>query len=382
MYQKELNALKKANRFRQRKIWNNNLIDFASNDYLGLANDKKQLRKALKFLNQYDTHAPKASMLINGYHEIHERFETTLAKINGFEEGMIVGSGFLANMALIEALVRKKDMLFIDEDYHASGMMATGLLDDRVVKFKHNDPNDLEEKLKNHNGTGRKIIAVEGVYSMSGALCDREIFNLADNYDALLIVDEAHSSGVIGETLLGIFELYDIEAQPNHIKMGTLGKAYGSYGAYILASSEIISFLVNRGKPIIYSTAPSVIDTALALVNIEKVAQKSTKYYEKIQKRYKIIEEHLGIQSQSLILPIVMPTNASTIEMQQSLIKRGFLVGAIRQPTVGKPILRVIPRLGSSKKSLKKLFQNLKKPKLGYNHHLFVKKGHNLWLIN
>ena len=363
MYKKELNALKKAGRFRQRKVWDKELIDFASNDYLGLANNKKQLKKALNLLHEYDNHAPKASMLVNGYHEIHERFEQTLAKLNGFEEGIVVGSGFLANVSLIEALVRKKDMLFIDEEYHASGMMTTGLLGDRVVTFKHNDPNDLEEKLKKFKA-GRKIIAVEGVYSMSGALCDRNIFNLADKYEALMIVDEAHSSGVIGENLLGIFEHYNIEPHERHIKMGTLGKAYGSYGAYILASSHIVSFLVNRGKPIIYSTAPSVIDTALALVNIELVAKNSQKYFKKIQKRYEIIEEHLGVKQQSLILPIEMPSNDSTIEMQQQLIGEGFLVGAIRQPTVVKPILRVIPRLGSSTKNLKKLFQNLKKNKI------------------
>jgi 8-amino-7-oxononanoate synthase len=360
MYEKELKALKKVGRFRQRKIWNNSLIDFASNDYLGLANDKKQLKKALKLVNSYDTHAPKASMLVNGYHEIHEQFEQTLAELNGFEEGMIVGSGFLANMALIEALVRKKDMLFIDEDYHASGMMATGLLADRVIKFKHNDPADLEEKLKAYQGNGRKIVAVEGVYSMSGALCDRAIFDLADKYEALIIVDEAHSSGVVGKNLLGIFELYEIEPHERHIKMGTLGKAYGSYGAYILASSHILSFLVNRGKPIIYSTAPSVIDTALALVNIEYVANNSQKFYKKIEKRHEVIKKILNIEMNSLILTVQMPSNSSTLTMQKKLIKKGFLIGAIRQPTVREPILRIIPRIGSSKQHLLNLCQNVK----------------------
>lgn len=359
MYSKELTALKKANRFRQRKLWNKNLIDFASNDYLGLANEKKQLKKALKLIDEYDTHAPKASMLVNGYHEVHERFEKTLARLNGFEEGLVVGSGFLANMALIEALVRKKDMLFIDEDYHASGMMATGLLGNRVVKFKHNDPHDLEEKLKAFSG-GRKIIAVEGVYSMSGALCDRAIFDLADKHEALMIVDEAHSSGVVGEKLLGIFELYKIEPQAHHVKMGTLGKAYGSYGAYILASSHILSFLVNRGKPIIYSTAPSVIDTALALVNIEYVAKNSEKFYKKIQQRQQIIKNELNININSLILAIPMPSNESTLNVQKVLMNQQFLVGAIRQPTVREPILRVIPRIGSSKQNLFNLCQNVK----------------------
>ena len=360
MYQNELKALKKTGRFRQRCVWDRDLIDFASNDYLGLANSKKQLKKALRLVGEYDAHAPKASMLVNGYHEVHERFEQTLARLNGFEEGMVVGSGFLANMALIEALVRKKDMLFIDEDYHASGMMATGLLADRVVKFKHNDPNDLEEKLKAHQGSGRKIIAIEGVYSMSGALCKKEIFTLADEHDALLIVDEAHSSGVVGTKLLGIFEYYDITPHERHIKMGTLGKAYGSYGAYILASSHILSFLINRGKPIIYSTAPSVIDTALALVNIEYVSQNSTQFYSKIQARQKIVKEILDIDSDSLILAIPVENNEKTLTLQQELIEHGYLIGAIRKPTVTEPILRIIPRIGSSKKALKSMLHQIK----------------------
>jgi len=358
MYQKELNALKKAGRFRQRKVWDKDLIDFASNDYLGLANDKEQLAKALNLVNEYDNHAPKASMLVNGYHEIHERFEQTLAKLNGFEAGIVVGSGFLANVSLIEALVRKKDMLFIDEEYHASGMMTTGLLGDRVIKFKHNDPHDLEKKLKLHSG-GRKIIAVEGVYSMSGALCDREIFSLADEYEALLIVDEAHSAGVVGEKLLGIFEFYGITPHARHIKMGTLGKAYGSYGAYILASSHIVSFLVNRGKPIIYSTAPSVIDTALALVNIEYVAKNNVKLNQEIKKRHETISNIVGIEINSLILPIPVLDNKIALKLQEKLQKRGYLVGAIRQPTVKEPILRVIPRLGTSNDALKSMLSEV-----------------------
>jgi len=359
MYQKELEALKKANRFRQRELFDNNLIDFASNDYLGLSTDKKQFKKAVKMVSEYKTHSPKASMLVNGYHPIHEGFERSIAFLNGFERGLVVGSGFLANIAMIEALVRKKDTLFIDEEYHASGMLATRLLDNRVVKFRHNDPNDLEDKLKQNHSKGRKIIAIEGVYSMSGEICNRDIFELANRYNALLIVDEAHSSGVIGDTLLGVFEYYGINPQENHIKMGTLGKAYGSYGAYILGSNEIISFLENRGKPIVYATAPSIFDTALALVNIEMISNNSKKLKQKIKERQKIVKKVLDIELKSLILPIPVPNNEMAIKLQKALmVKRGFLVGAIRQPTVSKPILRIIPRIGSSKKALKSLLNH------------------------
>jgi len=356
MYQKQINALKRANRFRERKIFNNDLFDFASNDYLGLANNRKQFKKAFNLVNSYGSFAPKASMLVNGYHPIHKMFEDRLANLNNFEKGLVVGSGFLANISLIEALVRKGDVLFMDSEYHASGVMASGLVGDRVIFFDHNNPEDLEYKLNRYSAK-RKIIAIEGIYSMSGELCDRRIFDISDKYDAILIVDEAHSSGVIGNNLLGIFEYYNIAPKDNHIKMGTLGKAYGSYGAYILASSQIISFLENRAKPIIYSTAPSVFDTALALVNINLVYKNAKKFKKKIDKRLKLIEKILDIHSISLIIPIVQQNNSNAIELQNILIQKNFLVGAIRQPTVSKPIIRLIPRLGIKKKKLKKLLR-------------------------
>ncbi len=358
MYQTQLKALKRAGRFRQRRIFAESLIDLASNDYLGLASNKKQFKKAIKLVKKYNTFAPKASMLVNGYHPIHRAFEERLAQLNGFEEGLIVGSGFLANLSLIEALVRKGDMLFMDEEYHASGVMASGLLSDRVVMFDHNDAEDLERKIQAHPAK-RKIVAVEGVYSMSGELCGREIFDVADKYEALMIVDEAHSSGVVGKNLLGIFEYYDITPHTNHIKMGTLGKAYGSYGAYILASEEIVSFLVNRAKPVIYSTAPSVFDTALALVNINLVAQKAHKYRKQIEQRLKIVKRLTGVDSPSLIIALPMESNKKVMQIQAQLIKEGFLVGAIRQPTVREPIIRMIPRVGVSKKSLVKVLEIL-----------------------
>ena len=356
MYQTQLKALKKAGRFRQRKIFDVSLVDLASNDYLGLSTNKKQFKKAIKLVKQYNTFAPKASMLVNGYHPIHKLFEERLAELNGFEEGLVVGSGFLANMSLIEALVRKGDRLFMDAEYHASGVMASGLLGDRVVFFEHNNAKDLEKKLLESNAK-RKIVAVEGVYSMSGALCSREIFAVVEKHKALMIVDEAHSSGVLGEHLLGVFEYYDIAVTPYHIKMGTLGKAYGSYGAYILASSELISFLENRAKPVIYSTAPSVFDTALALVNIEFVANNSYHYHQKIQKRLEIVKEFTGIESKSLIIALSKESNQKVIEIQTQLIAKGFLVGAIRQPTVTEPIIRLIPQLGVSKRELRRVLE-------------------------
>ena len=351
MYENELAALKKSGRFRDRKVYDVTLEDLASNDYLGLSTNKKQFKKAVKMVNEYTTISSKASMLVNGYHPIHRIFEKTMAEVNDFEEGLVVGSGFLANMALIEALVRKGDMLFMDEEYHASGVMASQILGDRVVTFAHNDVDDLREKLAEHPAK-RQIIAVEGVYSMGGDLCAKEIFYLANEVEALLIVDEAHSAGVLGENLLGIFEHYGIGIHERHIKMGTLGKAYGSYGAYILASKTIISFLENRAKPIIYSTAPSVFDTALAQVNFDYIQENAQALREKIAKRQKLVKKLMGLKLESLILPIEVESNDFSIFMQKGLMAQNYLVGAIRQPTVKNPILRVILNLSVPSKKL------------------------------
>lgn len=359
MYQNELNALKKQNRFRERFVYDDNLIDFASNDYLGLAHNKEQFQKAIRVIEKYDYFAPKSSMLVGGYHKIHQLFENEISKLNGFEDAIVVGSGFLANFALIESLVRKGDFLFIDEEYHASGIASLANINDRFAKFTHNSPDDLRKKLLQIKAK-RIIIAIEGVYSMSGEVCKKEFFDIADEFNAILIIDEAHSSGVLGKNLLGVFDYYDIAPKLNYIKMGTLGKAYGSYGAYILASKNIISFLENRAKPIIYSTAPSIFDIALALVNMRYIQENINYFLDEIKQRKELLKDY-GYEIDSLIIPVLQKSNLQATKNRDLLQKDGFLVGAIRQPTVKEPILRIIPRVGVGLENLKLLFDKLTK---------------------
>ena len=353
-YKNELLALKKSGRFRKRKLYSNSLIDIASNDYLGLSTKKKIFKKTLKRINNTKCFSPKSSVLVNGYHQIHKNFEKKLSKINKFESGIVVGSGFLANIALIESMVRKQDILFIDEDYHASGILASSLVQGSVVFFKHNDYKDLEEKIINSNCKKRIIIAIEGVYSMSGDIAPMELSLVANKYNALMIVDEAHSSGVIGKNLLGWFDYWNITPKQNHIKMGTLGKAYGSYGAYILASKHIISFLENRGKPIIYSTAPSLFDISYAHESLNYIIKNKKKIYKKIKKYQNIIFKELNISIKALIAPIEIDDNNKVIQMQKNFLKKGFVVGAIRQPTVPKAIIRLIVKLDISEDNIQK----------------------------
>lgn len=362
-YTKELEALKRSKRYRSREVVDYDILDFASNDYLGLSHNKELHEKSCKTLSQMPLHGSKASLLVNGYHQIHKDFEEALCEANGFEDGVILGSGFNANLALIESLVRRDDTLFMDEKYHASGILATRLNKMDVKFFAHNDMDKLEELLKSSNAN-RKIVAVEGIYSMDGDLVKKEVFEICNSHDAVLIVDEAHSSGVVGKKLMGVYDYYDIEIKPNHIKMGTLGKAYGSFGAFILASSHIVEYLINRAKPIIYATSLSLYDTLLAHNALRYIVQNVESLKQEIKARQEIVYEELGIKIEGLIVPIIIDDNEKVIKIRDELKSFGYAVGGIRAPTVERAIIRLIARVGESRESLRELCTLLAKIKV------------------
>ena len=344
-YESELKALKRSGRYRERHIRDGSLIDAASNDYLGLAHNRELHEQACETLSHYSDHAPKASMLVNGYHPIHQNFETALCEANGFEAAIVMGSGFNANVGLIEALVRKGDVLLMDEEYHASGVAGARMCEGEVIFFSHNDVKAFESELLRAQGK-RVIVAVEGIYSMGGDLVPKAIIELSIEHQAILILDEAHSSGVVGEHLMGILDYYAVPLTPLMIKMGTLGKAYGSFGAYVLSSIHISEYLLNRAKNVIYATAPSLYDTALAHHALEYIQSHTETLRDQIAIRQRIVKEILGIECVGLIVPIEIGDNREVMRLQEILKNEmGTHVGAIRQPTVKKAILRLIARL-------------------------------------
>jgi 8-amino-7-oxononanoate synthase len=359
MYKKALSALENANLLRQRELYHDDLVDLASNDYLGLAEEGVLFEQACEKVREYRIHAPKASQLVNGYHPIHQEFENYLKWRNGFEDAIVVGSGFLANLSLIEALPRKKDILIMDEEYHASGVLASKLLACRVLFFRHNDASHLAEVLDSHKYE-RAIVAVEGIYSMAGDILAREIFTICDRKDVIMIVDEAHSAGVIGDDFLGIFSYHDIAPQSNHIKMGTLGKAMGSYGAYILANTQIVSFLQNRAKAIVYATAPSIFDIALAHQALLWIEDNADKFREQRAVRQALAKEIFGVDMHGLILKIEVGDSQKVLALKSFAEDAGFLIGAIRPPTVKSSILRVILRLNVEEREIRLFLERLK----------------------
>ena len=341
-YNKEILALKRVNRFRERKIYEN-LIDFASNDYLGLANNKEIMQKTY---NSLDSHGAKASMLVNGYNEYHQLLEEYLCEINNYQAGMVVGSGFLANMSVFEALARKGDLIILDEEYHASGRVGVKLSSAEVRYFKHNDLEDLIYKLQDSIHFNRVLVGVEGIYSMSGDLVKKEILEyLAVKKKVITIIDEAHSVGVVGDNLMGVVDLYKIPTI-NTIKIGTLGKALGSYGAYILSNKEIISFLENRAKGVIYTTALSNFDTMFAYFALKHIKNNLDYLKAEIQKRKKLLK------IDSLIY---IKETDDIIAKSKKLKQIGFLVGTIRPPSVKKSLFRVVGRISEKIDKLKEV---------------------------
>lgn len=359
-YENELKALKKSSRYRQREIFPNSYIDMASNDYLGFSQNQEIKDKTIKDYSKLEVFSPKASMLVNGYHSVHKDFEDELCRVNSFEAGVVLGSGFNANIAMIEALARRGDHLIVDQMYHASGILATKLVEADLSFFKHNSMLELEEILKNSKAK-RKIVCVEGIYSMDADITPYEVFELCDRYGAILIVDEAHSSGVIGEKLLGLFDFYGVKPKANHIKMGTLGKAYGSFGAYILASEHIIDFLLNRAKPIVYATSLSLFDTLYAHNSLKYILKHKEYLKSELKRKRDIVYKELGVVCEANIVKIDIGSNSKVMDIKQEAKDNGYLIGAIRQPTVSSAIIRIILRIGIDDNDLKELIKIVKR---------------------
>lgn len=357
-YEKEMEALVRSNRVRQRVVRDGKLIDCASNDYLGCASMSLLKNEAMNRLKAYDIHGAGASVMVNGYHEIHENFERDIALFSNAPCAMVVGSGFLANIAIIEAMVRRGDVLVLDREYHASGVLASRLVQGDVVYFNHNDAEDLRKVLLNVDAK-RVIVAVEGIYSMSGERVTKEVIETIKEFDAYMVLDEAHSVGVVGDDLSGVLSFYGIAFEEWIIKMGTLGKAFGSYGAYIAGSKSMIQYIENRAKSVIYSTALSLFDTAVAHEALNFIKNNTTTLCSDIKERQALSLMVQNNPIKGLILPVVAPSNSEVLQWGETLKKEGFHVGTIRQPTVEQPMLRIILRSCVSLDVTKKLLQHV-----------------------
>ena len=314
------------------------LISFSCNDYLGLAHDPRVLAAAHGALDAHGAGAG-ASRLVTGDHPLLGALERRLAAFKGAEAACVFGSGYLTNAGVIATLTGANDLVLLDELVHSSLLSGGKLSGARVLTFRHNDATHLRELLSAHRGGAtRCLVATDGVFSMDGDLAPvGDLLAACREHDAWLMVDDAHGVGVVN----GGRGVAHGHAVP--LRMGTLSKALGSYGGYVCASAPVIDYLKTRARTFVYSTAlpPASVAAALAALDIgerepERVAQPLRKA--------RLFTGLMGMdEAQSSIVPVIVGEARRAVELSRALEERGYLVGAIRPPTVplGASRLRV-----------------------------------------
>lgn len=320
------------------------LRDFSSNDYLALSVHPQLVAVSRDFLTRCGCGAG-ASRLMSGDLDLHHLLEEEVAALKGQEAALLFGSGYQANCGIIPALVGRSDVIFSDRLNHASIHDGCLLSRARVVRFRHNDMAHLEELLRSRRGTGEALIIAESLYSMDGDRCPlAELVMLKKRYGCLLMIDEAHATGLYGAHGGGIIEEEGRTGEVD-LAMGTFGKALGSYGAYVAASREMIDFLVNRARSFIYSTAlpPAVIGASLAAVRLvrERPELRSALADRVAAFRQALRQFDIEPLGASQIMPVVVGDSARSVTVAARLRQQGIFVTAVRPPTVPEGTARL-----------------------------------------
>jgi 8-amino-7-oxononanoate synthase len=309
------------------------LISFSCNDYLGLAYHPAVQNAAIDAVRRYGVGAG-ASRLVTGNHPLYAELEGGLARLKATEAACVFGSGYLTNSGVIPALIGGDDLVLIDELAHACLWSGARLTRGQVLSFRHNDVADLECLLtENRAGHPRALIATEGVFSMDGDLAPLAAMSaLAQRCDAWLLVDDAHGVGVLGNGRGSGFVNGRRAEIP--LQVGTLSKALGAYGGYVCGSRAVVKLIKNRARSLIYSTGlpPAVLAAAIAALDI--VESEPERIARPLQKA-RLFTRTAGLpEAQSAIVPVIIGDPAAALAAANMLEQEGFLVVAIRPPTV------------------------------------------------
>lgn len=323
---------------------------FSSNSYLDMCDDPEVKKYAKNILEQYGI-GSGGSRLTTGTTKIHEELEQCIALFKKREAALVFNTGYMANVGIISALTKKGDIIYSDELNHASIIDGCRLSKADLVVYRHNDMEDLERKIKENRGRFGLIVS-DGVFSMDGDIVDLPgLVRLANQYHLLSMIDEAHATGVIGETGRGTEEYYKMEGSVD-VLMGTLSKSIGSEGGFVCGSSTLIQYLVNKARSFIFSTALSPVSMAASKRGIERIMeepervqklQENIRYCCQALKRYGIV-----VNSETAIIPIMIGDEGKAMKIMQMLKERGYYISAIRYPTVAKESARLRIALMSS----------------------------------
>lgn len=352
---KSLNTIHRANWYRSVKaiagkpgavveLAGKPVVNFASNDYLGLAGDERPIQAAVAATQAYGT-GSTGSRLLSGHKELHRELERAIATLKQTEDALVFSSGYLANLGTVSALVGARDLILGDLYNHSSLKKGAILSGATTIDYQHNNLEDLRSQLETNRTLYRRcLITTDSVFSMDGDLCPlSELVAIAEEFECMLLVDEAHATGVLGNTGAGCVEHFNCTGKPL-VQIGTLSKALGSLGGYVAGSAELIDYLRNRAASWIYTTALSPADTAAAIEAIA-IVQQEPQRRKQLWHNIEYLKQHLSdlelLPSESPILCINLDTPAAALNKAQQLINVGIFAPAIRPPTVPTSRIRL-----------------------------------------
>lgn len=323
------------------------LINFASNDYLGLAGDERLIQAAVAATQKFGT-GSTGSRLLSGHREIHRELESAIASLKQTEDAIIFSSGYLANLGAIAALVGKRDLILSDLYNHSSLKNGAILSGATIIEYPHCDVEALKSQLIQQRDRYRRcLIITDSVFSMDGDLCPLPaLLELATQFNCMLLIDEAHATGVFGTTGAGCVEHFGL-TKSKIVQIGTFSKALGSLGGYVAGCAALIDFLRNRAASWIYTTALSPADTAAALSAVNIVRQEPERrqqLWQNVDELKQLFQQSPQIKllpSESPILCIQLESAAEALKVGLRLKKSGIFAPAIRPPTVPTSRIRL-----------------------------------------
>ncbi|HEX5840628.1 MAG TPA: glycine C-acetyltransferase [Anaerolineales bacterium] len=326
-----------------------NVLNFCSNNYLGLANHPKIVEAAKEATNKYGV-GPAAVRSIAGTMDLHVQLEQRLAKFKGAEDVITFQSGFTANLGAISALVGKEDVIFSDRLNHASIIDGCRLSGAKIIAYEHNDPSALEDAIKEHASNYRRaLIVTDGVFSMDGDIAPLpDLYEVAKKYDILFMVDDAHGEGVLGKGGRGIVDHFGLHGKVD-IEVGTMSKAFGVVGGMVAGDRVIIEWLRQRGRPFLFSSAVTAPDAAACLAAVD-LLEESTELVDRLWSNARYFKEEmkkLGFDtgvSETPITPVMLGEAPLAQQFSRELFEEGVFAMSIGFPTVptGKARIRVM----------------------------------------
>jgi 8-amino-7-oxononanoate synthase len=341
------------------------MLTFCSNDYLGLANHPEVVKALRKGAERYGA-GSGAAHLINGHSRAHHLLEEELAEFTGRPRALLFATGYMANLGVISALLGRGDSLFEDRLNHASLVDAGVLSRARLKRYRHADVSSLERQLTGVV-TGRRLIATDGVFSMDGDIAPLPLLaRLAQQQDAWLMVDDAHGLGVLGDEGRGSLDHHGLDADQVAVLMGTLGKAFGTFGAFVAGSEALIETLIQQARSYVYTTAPpaALAEATRMSLRIARDESWRREHLQQLVMRFRAGAQQRGLpllDSSTPIQPILAGSAGRALAWSRRLQARGILVTAIRPPTVpeGSARLRITLSASHTEQQLERLLDAL-----------------------